>query len=84
MEWQPIDTAPKDGSEIILYPHHMSGVWDSFADSWRVWQIPLNADLLIDASGHKLGNPVFEVMANSLGMPDPTHWMPLPPPPESK
>ena len=53
MNWQPIEPAPKDESEVITFdPKRITKV---IVD----WWIPENP--------HWLG--------------DPTHWMPLPPPP---
>lgn len=37
--WQPIETAPKDGTKVLLwrsgYPMAPVGHWDSFEDSWQ-------------------------------------------------
>ena len=65
MEWQPIDTAPKDGTRIlgwcetsadICYRENKFGVGD-------VWM----TDSCADFGGYET----------------PTHWMPLPPPPDN-
>ena len=68
MEWQPIETAPKDGRDVWLftkddYPAQFVG---SFVDD------PL-------AGGY--WRHAEELVANVLGEANPTHWMPLPPPP---
>lgn len=62
--WQPIETAPKDGSQILLYGRVDSdrafrhiGFW---SERWNDW-----LDMTMS----------FSV---------PTHWMPLPAPPESE
>lgn len=59
-EWQPIETAPRDGTEIIgmIRPKVIRLVW-WFAPSSRTfgWR---------DENGRTI---------------NPTHWMPLPPPP---
>ena len=68
MEWQPIDTAPKDGRLIIV--GHGNGVWVACYDA-------------IFPSGYKPSNPWRSMLLNhdhirrnhSL---EPTHWMPLP------
>ena len=70
-QWQPIETAPKDGSYIILYRpsndgRHKDAVREGkfhrygMAETWRV------------RSGG-----VWDIDA-------PTHWQPLPEPPESE
>jgi hypothetical protein len=74
-EWQPIETAPKDGTKVLVYSEHdrdevglhiaaycMSGERLPREAMWRVaWDhTPLD------------GNPFAE----------PTHWQPLPPEPQ--
>lgn len=62
MDWQPIDTAPKDGTWFVA--------WDP----------------LLNVNG---GGPFICAYDSSLkqffdvsaGIEEPTHWMPLPPPP---
>lgn len=67
MKWQPIETAPKDGTKILLgcpASRGYSGVvekcywhkWDNGKGKWWDWVTPDK----------------------------PTHWMPLPTPPEGK
>lgn len=64
MKWQDISTAPKDGSEIMvwkkgwLYPHN--GYWDANVGEEGSWENPFTNDC----------------------MDQPTHWMPLPDPPQ--
>lgn len=40
MEWQPIETAPKDGADILTYSrHHMSvRYWGEGEDGEMAWQ----------------------------------------------
>ena len=70
-EWQPIETAPKDGTFIILGyagSHVSEGRWvsDPSRNHWREtgW-FDTDADVLCDHPGR------------------PTHWMPLPEPPNA-
>ena len=58
MEWQPIETAPKDGRKILVFGGRYKTVSLAEADGgwWRSFRLP-------DTT--------------------PTHWMPLPPPPET-
>lgn len=65
-EWQPIESAPKDGTEILLgWPKmRMSGYWDTFkSNDWAT-------DRWMTSRG------VYK------GKHSPTHWMPLPEPPK--
>ena len=74
-EWQPIETAPKDGDYVLV--SNGRGVWvarfkDVYQSGWKPacpWQsMMLNHDHIpsVERKGH------------------PTHWMPLPEPPERK
>jgi hypothetical protein len=58
-EWKPIETAPRDGSDVLIWCYTGEiGIahFDYATFAW--WH-------------------------NLCEYPDPTHWMPLPPPPES-
>ena len=65
-EWMPIETAPKDGTMILLYR---------------------DGD---HADGHWMGDARFQIWGNrrrGWSYPDwcaPTHWQPLPSPPDSQ
>jgi hypothetical protein len=64
-KWQPIETAPKDGTEIIAYrkvqpPHIEAMSWADYGDTGR-WYWTYDGD-----------SPDVQ----------PTHWIPIPPPPE--
>lgn len=73
MEWRTIETVPKDGTRIMLANRH--GIW--MAEYCPVYP-----------SGYRPDDPWFSVMLNHdhiqrTGRHDkPTHWMPLPEPPE--
>lgn len=71
--WQPIETAPKDGTAIIV--SNDCGSW--VAKYWAIYQ-----------SGYKADSPWFSLMLNHDHMPRggglPTHWQPLPNPPALK
>jgi hypothetical protein len=79
-EWQPISTAPKDGSSIILaVPSHDrpgeyvvgEAKWhESYVDDW--WWAGNHPD-----DPH--GGPLSEIMFHR-----PTHWLPLPPGPRGR
>jgi hypothetical protein len=64
--WQPIETAPKDGSYILATP--------CFGTSTQIYQIYFDNRKKVNK--WKYGR--LNLTAN------PTHWMPLPPPPKSE
>lgn len=65
-QWQPIETAPKDGTWVLLYQgeHVFQGYWFNIIEGHERWA---------DHSASGCGGYV-EAM--------PTHWMPLPPAPK--
>jgi len=69
-KWQSIETAPKDGTLIVLGARN--GVW-------------LGKYLPLYGSGYKPENPWSSMLLNHDHMAErytrPTHWMPLPTPP---
>ena len=69
--WQTIETAPKDGTSILLY-----GYWEGeihkIEDEKNIWMAQYTyGDWLING-GDSYGSYVR----------NPTHWMPLPEPPK--
>ena len=70
MGWQPIETAPKDGTEILLFcphddPQNVQGYFSSEPEEHaRYWR------------------PTESLVADVVGLIEPTHWMPLPTPPK--
>ncbi len=77
VKWQPIETAPQDGTPILLYyPERnccIRGAWIEMTDGdwetgykrWMEWQV--DDELYIGDEGY-----------------EPTHWMPLPPSPQGE
>lgn len=70
-EWQPIETAPRDGRRVLLYwdGHVVCGNWDEdrYANRPRpYWRHDMER--------------IFGIRA--LRATPPTHWRPLPAPPE--
>lgn len=64
-DWQPIDTAPKDGTRILVWPYWSDGI--PAAVQWRTMKrVPGRWEV---GFGH------YAINAN------PTHWMQLPEPP---
>ena len=70
--WRPVETAPKDGTLIVLGARN--GVW-------------LGKYVPVYQSGYRPENPWSSMLLNHDHMAErytrPTHWMPLPPPPTS-
>ena len=72
-EWQPIETAPKDGSLVILYNGTVEqGNFVAKVDSGRV-----SNQFVFTSSWDGLDGYLVSACD-----PQPTHWMPLPNPPE--
>lgn len=67
MEWQPIETAPKDGVVVL---------------GWRYYPIAMrwNRDTEYPWEAVQLGSSVSPMLGNGYKEGDPalTHWMPLP------
>ena len=79
MEWQPIETAPKDGQVILVvsnfggnfHPYVGIAHWEGDCKDNDLWRAGM-PDEWRDAEGR--GDEI-------LGFHKPTHWMPLPKPP---
>ncbi len=68
-QWQPIETAPKDGSLCFIGRYDNDGAWNSITATYK------KDGMFIDTrSWHS-----FYTEVNNLKRP--THWMPLPKPP---
>jgi hypothetical protein len=69
-QWQPIETAPKDEKEVILfYRWYLDGGFVT-AGYFHV--------------SHEGGESYWYADLVNSGASPPTHWMPLPSPPDSK
>lgn len=69
--WQPIETAPKDGTRILLWCVHQNAQYakDARAEGWE-------AAVIGEWTTHNRGGWVWHGLAGKH-----THWMPLPDPP---
>ena len=70
-KWEPIETAPKDGREVLLW---LGSPWSNaekarWYEPWGNWQV---GDIPRDPTREEMCGIVSSV---------PTHWQPLPPPP---
>lgn len=67
--WQTIKTAPKDGSAILLYPCE---IFSEISPDIGYWSTDQDEDF-----------ESWRTLDDEWIVPSPTHWMPLPEPPES-
>lgn len=65
MEWQPISTAPKDGTEVWAYNGEQARMRWIEGHEYALWAWADEVLCDVDPSPEQ-----------------PTHWMPLPPPPK--
>lgn len=69
--WQPIETAPKDGTLVNIRSEKTTGMqpfwWDAKRKQWATWVFAVTRR--VEAWWDETEQPV-------------THWMPLSPPPE--
>ena len=75
--WQPIETAPKDGVEILLRDDvcktHSLGRWGKTNVGYEAWWATADGHSVIETQSD-FGIEYLEI--------NPTHWMPLPEAPE--
>jgi len=67
-KWQPIETAPKDGTAVDL--------WVKSGDGKMRWRIP-------DCWWHT-GSNLWRALSVAIHPSNVTHWMPPPDPPETR
>jgi len=82
MPWQPIATAPKDGNKILFYHgdgYVAEGAWTEAEEDGQQ-SMGHDAGWLSNTTfpSRTFGNPEYY----SEAIDPPTHWMPLPEPPE--
>jgi hypothetical protein len=66
-EWQPIETAPKDGTIVLVWGYHEDNLEDEDPATRRPWPAWVSVQKHI----WWLADGLRQVK-------DPTHWMPLP------
>ncbi len=76
-EWQDISTAPRDGTEVLLWcaPHSESELDSVFAAAWTVDDDDDKGTWIIPQADDREGGWSDTLKWN------PTHWRPLPAPP---
>jgi hypothetical protein len=80
-EWQPIETAPKDGTSILVHNNVAPGCKDGVAD--ECWAG--NTDVAAWWADERGGEGAWICYMSKVLDPElhftPTHWMPMPSPP---
>jgi hypothetical protein len=71
MDWQPIETAPKDGAEFLAYWDRATAVNGNLGMAVTCWY---------DYGGGMMG--WYGAGPNGIVLTGATHWMPLPEPPK--
>lgn len=75
MTWQRIETAPKDGTRIILFvPNYHEKIW---IGEYKILERFEHGRRTYLYEGWQLG-----IMGSFGDKTEPTHWMPLPEPPK--
>lgn len=79
-KWQPIDTAPKDGTHVLLWIKYgdfpVVGYWFTHQGTDLGWQME-KEHFEVSCATYCYGGSVCNAYRTT-----PTHWMPLPDPPE--
>jgi hypothetical protein len=65
MNWQPIETAPKDGTRILVSDYQMGVVIAKWCET--CWM-------------NGAGWLVYDDRSDTISVDEPSHWMPLPDP----
>lgn len=83
--WQPIETAPRDGTRVLLYAPTNDDFEPAQID-FGTWFVPCEARYVqIDGTNtYRMETKQGPGFWDSVLAPYPTHWRPLPPPPEAK
>lgn len=79
--WQPIETEPPIGTVAVLYtPPEPAD--DGFEGLDYRYDLAIFRETLLGQNWHEQGTNHLVREREDLGWVMPTHWMPLPPPPE--
>ena len=88
MDWQPIATSPKDGTNVFIFRHGWNECplawWGEYPDNPVVNET--DEDVWMSGWIFESYLPCYGAEEGFLGWledPMPTHWMPLPAPPEA-
>lgn len=81
MDWQPIETAPKDGTVVLIY----QGKEECCCATAKYVDTSHKELEVVGQKGKKVISEWVEYTSgywDADGFYDPTHWMPLPEPPK--
>ena len=76
-QWQPIETAPRDGTEIII-----TNGCDTCTGKYYPSVVQNYAPFFAQSVDGELRNEGFDYKVEPVYFYEPTHWMPLPQPPK--
>ena len=79
MKWQPIETAPKGQGIILTDGKHIVAIGAWFDGDWCFWEGDTDV-VFWSEEGDREMCAELNYWVKPFG---PTHWMPLPPPPET-
>jgi len=77
MEWQPIETAPKDGTAFLAWEDDDRGNQWPVVIKWTEYETEEDREEF----GEGFWQYCEELLSDVAGEAEPTHWLPLPPPP---
>ena len=78
MEWQPIETAPRDGSEVLVISTRWLAPVPAHYNSREYYEKEYGDALYMDEGWYPSFSFLFDLPEITI---EPTHWMPLPAPP---
>ena len=76
-EWQPIETAPKDGTPILVFD-----VSEHYGDAPRGQTVMVVRYRAYSPNDYRAPGGTWEAPYGPCSADNPTHWMPLPEPPK--
>ena len=79
MDWLPIESAPKDKTEVDLWMVDEQGAGSRLPDAY--WGKGWDGKLRVDREGWVAANQDYDMYGLCDIWATPTHWMPIPPPP---
>lgn len=86
MEWQPIETAPKDGRKVIVWYLNQNNKARTVMARWLTDEEAAETDgdgVGLEAGWYECIDNWDDYSQVAINQGEPTHWMPLPPPPSA-